>query len=121
MDLKEIINLESKNLAFIVGNGLNLYNNKSDSTSWLSLLRGLCNNVDHRDVDIPEGVSYTEFYDILCIKITQNNRQLENDGIVKNDIARQVCNKLEKFEVNDTHKKLGGKRIHPFLSVDYLL
>jgi hypothetical protein len=65
--------LKNKNdIAFVVGNGINRYNNTSKTISWEALLRQLWKKVTGENLaQIPNGISYTEFYDML----TLNNKK----------------------------------------------
>lgn len=63
--IKSIFLRHKKDLAFILGNGINRYHNKSN-VSWEDMLLDLWDeySFDTRSL-IPDGISLTEFYDIL--------------------------------------------------------
>ena len=64
-EVKTIIEQNSSNVAFIVGNGINRYNN-DNALSWDELLVKLWNGTQNDcKKHVFDGVSFTEFYDIL--------------------------------------------------------
>lgn len=66
-DIRKIISDNERDLAFIIGNGINLYFNKK--TSWEDLLLHLWNENKERPMKpITEGISFTEFFDILELR-----------------------------------------------------
>lgn len=66
-EVQNIIKKNSNNLAFLVGNGINIhFGNKTDS--WNDLLLDLWQRYSFSTkTSIPEGISFTEFYDVLTI------------------------------------------------------
>jgi len=72
--VKNILNNNQNNIAFIVGNGLNNYSaNKSGNfnLSWEQMLKELWGKISHDELSyLPKGTSFTEFYDILELKNT---------------------------------------------------
>lgn len=70
--IRNIIEENHDNIAFIVGNGIHLYvENKEGKKrcSWKELLLTLWNkNNNNKLNDIDKGISYTEFYDLLELK-----------------------------------------------------
>ncbi len=80
MKIKEIQRLlkeEADSIAFLIGNGINLHY-KNDTVSWQNLLLQLWNryNADRYLEEIPDGVTFIEFYDALEIQ----NIHLEDFG-----------------------------------------
>lgn len=71
--IKKIIEMNRNGIAFVVGNGINRYLNNRDDLSWDDLLMQLWGKVPANKLAIKlNGVSLTEFYDILELKNTQN-------------------------------------------------
>lgn len=69
-EVKNLFQIFSNDIAFIIGNGINLHY-KNDSLSWKNLLLDLWNNYSPENIsEIPEGISFTEFYDALEIQNT---------------------------------------------------
>lgn len=68
--IKEIIERNQEDIAFIVGNGVNRYPNNPNALSWDELLIQLWDKVSFQTLSRrPVGISLTEFYDILELKI----------------------------------------------------
>ena len=64
--IKEIIERNQKDIAFIVGNGVNRYPNNPNALSWDELLIQLWDKVSFQTLSRrPVGISLTEFYDIF--------------------------------------------------------
>lgn len=79
--VSSIINSERQNLAFVVGNGINRYGNGIASHSWDELLVRLWHQHTVRAGEtIPEGITLTEFYDVLDLKGgADRSSQLQNE------------------------------------------
>lgn len=83
MDLTEVrryVNQQPDRIAFIVGNGINRFNG-NDILSWDDLLQQLWHRVTNQEMYIrPDGISLTEFYDVLELK--NNNSEVDLQKIV---------------------------------------
>jgi hypothetical protein len=84
--IKKIISTNKKNIAFVIGNGINRYPNNPNGISWEGLLINLWNEVLPQPLKkCPSGISLTEFYDILELENTKNlNLQKEVVNLIKN-------------------------------------
>jgi hypothetical protein len=70
--IKNIIDKNKENIAFLIGNGINRYANERKNLSWEDLLKRLWNEITNKPMpNIPEGISLTEFYDVLDIENTE--------------------------------------------------
>lgn len=68
MSLRNIIQRNRDDIAFIVGNGINRYPNNPDAISWDHLLLQLWQKFSPDDFErtrVPKGITLTEFYDLL--------------------------------------------------------
>ncbi|WP_295939031.1 hypothetical protein [uncultured Alistipes sp.] len=76
MNISEIKNIIDKNrsdIAFVIGNGINRYPGNPDALSWDNLLINLWDKVSFRTLSKrPAGISLTEFYDVLELENTQD-------------------------------------------------
>ncbi|MBK1442677.1 hypothetical protein JHJ32_21940 [Parapedobacter sp. ISTM3] len=82
--LKTYINDHRHSIAFIIGNGINRFNN-SAGLSWDALLVHLWHRVTTETLQIrPNGISVTEFYDVL--ELLNNNQEV--------DLHKEVANLL---------------------------
>ena len=101
----EVISILSRNkndIAFILGNGINLHYNKN-SASWNSLLFQLWDEYSFKtQSNIPQGISFTEFYDILEI---ENYQQKEFSG----KLQKEVVNALSSWENNNRQNRILNK------------
>lgn len=111
-NLKCIIN-NSECLAFIIGNGINIYNNtNSGKNSWKNILLELNNKSESKLEDIPKGISYTEFYDLL----------LARDKSERNEILEKIINDLNEWKSSSTHKLIVKKikmKVSPILTTNF--
>ena len=88
--IKRIISHSKSDIAFLIGNGINRYFNGS-SSSWNQLLLDLWSKHSHRSKrEIPQGISFTEFYDVLEIK----NYQINN---FSSELQREVKRSIENW------------------------
>lgn len=90
-NIKSIFSRNKNDLAFILGNGINYYYNKSN-VSWKDLLLDLWDAHSFNTLStIPKGVSFTEFYDALEI---QNYAENNFSSILQ----KSVVAKMENWE-----------------------
>jgi len=92
-DVKGIFRKYSNDIAFLIGNGINLHYG-NDSISWKELLLGLWDNYSFdTQTTIPEGVSFTEFYDALEIQNVEKNN-------FTSDLQKEVQGKIDNWNPN---------------------
>lgn len=85
-EIKNIIESNKRDIAFVVGNGINRYPNNPNALSWDDLLISLWDKVSFQTLSRrPNGISLTEFYDILELENTQDvNLQKEVSNLMEN-------------------------------------
>lgn len=98
LEIREIIKENSLNLAFIIGNGIN-FNAFDDAMplGWESILVSLWNTYMMQKIvnpKIPQGITYTEFYELIAQKV--------DDKILKQKIVSIIND--PKFTSNNRHK-----------------
>ncbi|MCH2196268.1 SIR2 family protein [Kordia sp.] len=105
-EIQEILYAHKEDLSFILGNGINLHYQK-DNVSWYNLLLDLWK--EHADVpmdEIPEGISFIEFYDALGLQnvtLSGFSTQLQKDVKAKmlnwqpDDAQNLILNKIQAF------------------------
>ncbi len=99
MSLKKIIDSKPKNLAFLVGNGINRYPNNQTAFSWEDLLIIVWNKFSkEKIIKIPNGISLTEFYDLLDVETS-------NFSATNSKIQKEICEMLKKSEYSNHHSK----------------
>jgi hypothetical protein len=101
-EIKDILSRNSDDIAFVIGNGINLHFNKS-SSSWKDLLLDLWSKYSFdTQSTIPSGISFTEFYDALEIQ----NYSKKNFGA---DLQSDVKDKMKAWTASNRQKTLLGK------------
>lgn len=105
IDIRNIILENQDNIAFIIGNGIH-YQYKDCDISWEQLLKDLWNDYVGKKRNIPEGTSFTEFYDILEL-----NRFWGNNGVIPRNSAQLIQQRnsvkqsvIDKFPHKDSDK-----------------
>lgn len=103
--IKEIIQKNRDNIAFVIGNGIHKQY-KDCEISWEQLLKDLWNDYVGKKRNIPEGTSFTEFYDILEL-----NRFWGNNGVIPRNSAQLIQQRnsvkqsvIDKFPHKDSDK-----------------
>lgn len=97
--IKNIILNNSNDIAFVIGNGINRYTNNPNALSWEDLLIELWQQVSLQTLSIrPEGISTTEFYDIL---------ELENINDI--NLQKKVADLLTDWQPLNHHKLITDK------------
>jgi len=101
--VKRILKDNSNEIAFLVGNGINLFG-ESNGLSWENLLKKLWKDTLNEDVKkIPRrGISYTEIFDILEII---NGKDGKGGGNSENMLQNRVVESLKEWEPKGHHKK----------------
>lgn len=97
MTFKTLIDQNSTDIAFIVGNGINRYPDNPESISWEDLLMRLWQQFSPDIYEgIPLGITSTEFYDLLELAA--------GDSLTPTGIQKEVAALLEKWTFRDHHK-----------------
>ncbi|MFN8438577.1 MAG: hypothetical protein U0V72_13220 [Cytophagales bacterium] len=98
-DFKNILENQQNDLAFIIGNGVNRYAGVKNALSWDELLLKLWGKVAaHTLTERPQGISCTEFYDIL---------DLENTGSL--NLLKELCELLNTWQPTSVHTQMVHK------------
>jgi hypothetical protein len=113
--LKGIFTNNQNDLAFVIGNGINRYNNFKNNISWEDILKELWHQVYDREIPkIPSGISLTEFYDILELGITTKNLTL--------NLQNEFCGLMFSWVPTTHHKKITKSIMHmgvPILTTNF--
>lgn len=92
-EIKRIISINYKDIAFLIGNGINLHFNRNNP-SWSDLLLDLWDSYSFdTQSTIPTGISFTEFYDALEIQ----NYTKKDFGA---DLQKAVQDKMVKWQAS---------------------
>jgi hypothetical protein len=102
--IQQIIQKNKHDIAFIIGNGINRYPDNPDALSWDELLIKLWEKVSLHTLSLrPDGISLTEFYDIL---------DLENARGI--NLQNEVALLMKDWGPCETHKRI----IHKILEIN---
>lgn len=85
MELNTLLNKYYSTTAFLIGNGIH-YQYKDCNLPWNKLLEELWFEYTGEQGDIPKGISFTEFYDVLELTILRKNN--ESNESIKSRIKR---------------------------------
>ena len=86
-NIKEIIQNNCHNMAFIIGNGIH-YQYKDCDISWNDLLTSLWEECFGEKLEIPQGISTTEFFDIIEMNFYKNSNYVSNPNKIKSHTAK---------------------------------
>lgn len=88
-EIKRIFSRHSNDIAFLIGNGINLHY-KNDNLSWKDLLLDLWDkySFDTQTI-IPDGITFTEFYDALEI---QNAEKTNFSSVLQKEVQEKMLN-----------------------------
>ena len=95
LEVKEMINRNGRDSAFVLGNGINRFYSK-ENLSWEQLLLDLWNSYTSSEVHqtkIFKGISFTEFYDAIEIQNTNTDK-------FDATIQKEVKSKMQFWEPN---------------------
>ncbi len=93
IEIKNIIDSNQNDMSFLLGNGINKHFNSSVS-SWDDLLLKLWNEKSKSTrTSIPGGISFTEFYDVLNVKNS-------NDKLFESDVQKKVKDIILQWKAN---------------------
>ena len=88
-EIKQIFTRYSNDIAFLIGNGINLYY-RNDNLSWKDLLLYLWGKYSSdKQTIIPDGISFTEFYDALEI---QNAEKANFSSTLQKEVKNKMIN-----------------------------
>ncbi|KUM53921.1 hypothetical protein AR688_19770 [Rheinheimera sp. EpRS3] len=97
MDFKALLRKPGVKPALIIGNGVNLYNAADGANNWLQLLLQLWRNrIGDVKQEAMEGISLTEFYDVLDLKVASSNKSLQ----------AEFCEGMAHWQAKDHHRNI---------------
>ena len=101
MNLSKILAHNHEQIALVIGNGINRYSSASSDGSWHSLLTNVASKYfGTKRLPIGEnGISLTEFYDLLEIAAT-------DVGVKRFVLRTEFCDQMRSWEPCDHHKAI---------------
>lgn len=113
IELKQIISENKNNIAFVIGNGIHYQYHDCDIT-WDGLLKELWKEYTGEDNIDLDGISFTEFYDIIEMKAYKyrpdlNSRRLtsaqQNIKFLEKDLNKSFSNNMLQLALKSAHEK----------------
>lgn len=99
MKMKDILFRNKSNLALVIGNGVNKYRHAKSTNSWHDLLVQLADkHMPSNFNKIPEGVSLTEFFDMLELK-TPNTK-------IEKTLQQKFCDLMSSWKPFKHHERI---------------
>ncbi len=119
MTLRQLLVQNSSNVALVIGNGINRYGSADQTNSWEALLLQLAAK-HHIPVGnaIPEGITLTEFYDLLELKKPATPAPTPREISFQKDF----CASMKEWQVYPHHEHVvGWARRHqvPILTTNF--
>ncbi|MBN8447366.1 MAG: hypothetical protein J0M22_18020 [Gammaproteobacteria bacterium] len=97
MDFKALLRKSEYKPALIIGNGVNLFNAGKGVSDWEQLLLQLWQNrIGDIDKKALEGISLTEFYDALDLKLSYQSKTLK----------AEFCEGMADWQSKDQHRNI---------------
>ena len=96
--IRTILNNHKATTAFLIGNGIH-YQYKDCNIPWKKLLEDLWSEYTGKQEEIPTGISFTEFYDIIELITLRPNISYE-------DRLKRIANEIKDKKIDvSAHKK----------------
>lgn len=97
--IRTILNNHKATTAFLIGNGIH-YQYKDCNIPWKKLLENLWSEYTGKQEEIPTGISFTEFYDIIELITLRPN-------ILYKDWLKRITNEIKDKKIDvSAHKKM---------------
>lgn len=104
MLLQELLSQHRQNLALLIGNGINRYHASAEQNSWDALLTQLAKqHLKNFPGKLPKGISLTEFYDILDLRLNARRNKKKSVSTDKN-LQQQFCDLMVDWKPLDQHR-----------------
>lgn len=99
MNFETVLSTQHKNLALIIGNGINRHQNTDGGRSWWGLLNSLQAMHGNQGDTIPDLLSLTEFYDLLDINKLHDPKS-------KVSLQKGFSDLMQDWQPGEHHKKI---------------
>ncbi|MBU8923259.1 MAG: hypothetical protein KOO63_15675 [Bacteroidales bacterium] len=99
MQLKKVIQNNRHNIALLIGNGINRHGANGTTNSWDDLLVKMWNgHLLRNDLTVPNGISLTEFYDVLDIHNGTSGKEIQ--------LQKEFCSLMKTWIPQDHHRAI---------------
>lgn len=97
ISLSKVLRREKRNLALIIGNGINKYGSAPATNSWTDLLITLSQRIlGAGDEGIPTAISNTEFYDLLELQLKESS--------TSRSLQKEFCDLMRTWTPAEHHR-----------------
>lgn len=112
-DIRQELQDNLYHLAFLIGNGVNIYSIGNNDCSWDSILSEAWNGISGKTFNNKKGITLTEFYDILELKNSYKNAS---------ELKRAIVNPIVSMPHTPKHDTIQNYLEHwgqPVLTTNY--
>lgn len=112
-DIRQELQDNLYHLAFLIGNGVNIYSIGNNDCSWDSILSEAWNGISGKTFNNKKGITLTEFYDILELKNSYKN---------PSELKRAIVNPIVSMPHTPKHDTIQNYLEHwgqPVLTTNY--
>jgi len=95
MVIQGLLKTHAKDVALLVGNGINLFDSPPGTGAWDVLLGQLAKRILGKSAAIPSGISFTEFYDVLELHAPSSAK-----------LQATFCDLMSKWIPRDQHRRI---------------
>lgn len=100
MNLRSVLDDYKRDLALVIGNGINRYGDSAAVNSWDQLLLVLASKYSvHSNGGIPDGIALTEFYDLLKLEKSLS-------PLSRSSLQSEFCDGMDKWRVYAHHRRI---------------
>jgi hypothetical protein len=97
--MKKLLQENKSDIAFVIGNGINQYGATNNTNHWHELLIQLANNFLHSPIsEIPAGVTYTEFFDVLELNLI--------NAVPEKSLQQKFCDLMATWTFQEHHTRI---------------
>lgn len=96
--VKTLLDANQSSIALVIGNGINRYAQADSTNSWDGLIVELANEYGLDISQVPDGLSLTEFYDILALR--------SPELVADIDLQRHFCQLMNGWQHYEHHQRI---------------
>lgn len=98
-EMKNLLSSSGKNLALVIGNGINRFPEDNGENSWNSLLKQLADkHLPEPLREVPPSISLTEFYDLIDLK--------SGSDVTPGQMQQEVCEMVSNWKPLEHHRTI---------------
>jgi hypothetical protein len=101
--LRSVLDHHVDDIALVVGNGINLFGRPSGPNSWEALLLEISRGYIETNGASLEGMSLTEFYDIIALKADPHLREKSDPSQLRTSLQKRFCELMQSWQPQTQH------------------